>query len=119
MVLTGDVATQDEQGYIQVRGRTKSMINVAGNKSFPEEIEAVLLSYPNIQAAHVRGEPHPLTGEIVCADLCLKEAEDLDVNQVMRFCRQRLSMYKVPQKINVVDRIDQTDSGKTKRYGSV
>ena len=113
--MTGDTALKDEQGHIHVLGRTKSMINVAGNKSFPEEIEAVLLRIPNIKAARVWGEPHPLTGEIVCAEVCFESPQDLDVNAIMRFCRERLSMYKVPQKIRLADKIEQTGSGKIVR----
>jgi acyl-coenzyme A synthetase/AMP-(fatty) acid ligase len=111
--LTGDLATRDAQGYIMISGREKSMINVSGNKAFPEEIEAVLLTYPGIEATRVYGDAHPLMGEIVCAEVVSETA--IDVETLLKHCRQKLSTYKVPQRVKFVDVIEETDSGKVKR----
>ena len=111
--LTGDIATRNEEGYVTVCGRSKSMINVSGNKAFPEEVEAVLLQHPAVAKARVFGAPHPLMQEIVCAEVVLQA--ELNVEEVLRFCRQRLSPYKVPQKLSTVTAIEETDSGKIRR----
>jgi acyl-coenzyme A synthetase/AMP-(fatty) acid ligase len=114
-VMTGDLAQQQANGKIIICGREKSMINVSGNKAFPEEIEAVLNSYPEIEDSRVFGQSHTLMGEIVCADVCLKIGKKLDVEAILRFCREQLSTYKVPQRLFEVGSIRHTLSGKVKR----
>lgn len=113
--MTGDLAQQEANGKIMICGREKSMINVSGNKAFPEEIEAVLNSYPEIEDSRVFGQSHPLMGEIVCAQICLITGKKLDVEAVLRFCREQLSTYKVPQRLYKVSSIRQTLSGKVQR----
>jgi long-chain acyl-CoA synthetase len=113
--LTGDLAQQQADGRVTICGREKTMINVSGNKAFPEEIESVLNAHPDIAACRVFGQPHPLLGEVVCAEVALKQQAVWDVEALLQFCRQRLSTYKVPQRLQRVTQIDQTASGKVKR----
>ncbi len=113
--MTGDLAQRLEDGRIIICGREKSMINVSGNKVFPEEIEAVLDQHNAIHMSRVYGQTHPLMGEIVCADVVLVKNKALDVEDVLRFCRAQLSTYKVPQRLKQVDNIKHTRSGKLKR----
>ena len=113
--MTGDLAQRQKDGRIIICGREKTMINVSGNKAFPEEIEAVLNRYPDIISSHVFGQYHPLMGEIVCAEVVMKENRAIDVEAVLYFCRSQLSTYKVPQRLKVVTEINHTQSGKIKR----
>ncbi|RLA23451.1 MAG: hypothetical protein DRQ62_06315 [Gammaproteobacteria bacterium] len=113
--MTGDLAQRDVDGRIVICGREKSMINVSGNKAFPEEIEAVLDRHSEIEASRVYGQVHSLMGEIVCAEVVLVKNAVLDVEDVLRFCRVQLSTYKVPQRLKQVEHITQTQSGKLKR----
>ena len=113
--LTGDLAHRQVDGRIRICGREKTMINIAGNKAFPEEIEAVLRQYEMIEQAYVYGQSHPLMGEIVCADVVVKQGAELTVEAVLRFCRTQLSTYKVPQRLKTVTQINQTHSGKIRR----
>jgi len=113
--MTGDLARATSDGKIVICGREKSMINVAGNKAFPEEIEEVLNTFPGIRDSHVFGEPHPLMGEIVCAEIHLQCRIELDDEAVLQHCRKRLSMYKVPHKLYRVSTIQRTASGKIGR----
>ena len=113
--MTGDLAQQQANGKIIICGREKSMINVSGNKAFPEEIEAVLNSYSGIEDSRVFGQPHPLMGEIVCAEICLSKGKKLDVEAILLFCREQLSTYKVPQRLFEVSGIRHTLSGKVQR----
>ncbi len=116
--MTGDLAQRLTDGRIVVCGREKTMINVSGNKAFPEEIEAVLERHNAIAVAYVFSQPHPLMGEIVCADVILEKNRQLDVEAVLRFCRTQLSSYKIPQRLKQVEEIAQTASGKLKRAGT-
>lgn len=113
--LTGDLAQQRTDGKIMICGRKKTMINVAGNKAFPEEIEAVLIRYPGIADAYVYGKAHLLMGEVVCADICLQPGCALETESILRFCRRYLSTYKIPQWLYKVQQIAHTDSGKIRR----
>lgn len=114
--LTGDLARQTASGKIVICGREKAMINVSGNKVFPEEVEAVLDSHPAIRESRVFGCDHPLMGEIVCAEVETEPGMALDVEAVLRHCRQQLSPYKIPHLLQQVSRIDHTLSGKIQRH---
>ncbi|OQK16277.1 hypothetical protein AU255_14395 [Methyloprofundus sedimenti] len=116
--MTGDLALREVDGRIVICGREKTMINVSGNKAFPEEIEAVLDRHRAIEGSRVYGQVHPLMGEIVCAEVVLVKNIKLDVEDVLRFCRSQLSTYKVPQRLSQVEHIAQTQSGKLKRIWS-
>jgi long-chain acyl-CoA synthetase len=113
--LTGDLAQFQPDGRLLICGREKTMINVSGNKAFPEEIEAVLNAHPVIAACRVFGEAHPLLGEVVCAEVALRHRAEWDVEELLKFCRGQLSTYKVPQRVKVVEQITYTASGKVKR----
>lgn len=113
--LTGDLAQCRADGRIIICGREKAMINVSGNKAFPEEIEAVLNAHPDIAACRVFGQTHPLLGEVVCAEVVMAQEAAWDVEALLQFCRQRLSTYKVPQRLQRVMQISHTASGKIKR----
>jgi acyl-coenzyme A synthetase/AMP-(fatty) acid ligase len=113
--MTGDLAQRRADGRITICGREKSMINMSGNKAFPEEIETVLNNHPDIIDSYVFAQAHPLMGEIVCAEVIVETGRVLDVENVLQFCRLQLSTYKIPQKLNQVEHIQQTQSGKIKR----
>jgi acyl-CoA synthetase (AMP-forming)/AMP-acid ligase II len=116
--LTGDLAKRQADGRVTICGREKTMINVSGNKAFPEEIESVLNTHPDIVACRVFGQAHPLLGEVVCAEVVLRQQAEWDEEAVLQFCRQRLSTYKVPQRVQVVTQISSTASGKVKRIAA-
>lgn len=114
--LSGDIASKDKGGLIKIEGREKSMINVSGNKVFPEEIEKVLMQHPYVKMAKAEKLAHPLLGETVSAKIILKEKDSIDIESVLAFCKERLSSFKVPRNIEVVDDLEMTDSGKIKRH---
>lgn len=111
--LTGDLAKQTSNGLITLVGRCKSLINVAGNKVFPEEVESVLNSHPAIETSHVFGREHPLLKEVVHAKVVLNDENNtIDIEELITFCSKQLTFSKVPQSITVVERIEKTESGK-------
>ncbi|MCB9664801.1 MAG: AMP-binding protein [Alphaproteobacteria bacterium] len=113
--LTGDLARRDADGLVVIAGRRKSMINTAGLKVFPEEVEAVLDAHPSVRASRVCGEQHPVLGEIVVAQV-VPEGEAPGVEALRRHCREQLSAYKIPQRITFVDALPRTRSGKVVRH---
>lgn len=114
--LTADFASKTDDGLVKVEGREKSMINVSGNKVFPEEVEGILETLPEIKLARITGVPHPLMGQIIQAEVVLNDGNTIDVEEVLTYCRKRLSTYKVPQRIKIVESLPMTGSGKLQRY---
>jgi acyl-coenzyme A synthetase/AMP-(fatty) acid ligase len=105
----GWFCTDDEvevkDGYMRIIGRQTDMINVGGQKVFPNEVESVLLDAPNIYDAVVYGAKHAIMGNIVVANLALREPEDgMELKERLRsHCAERLAQYKIPVKFKVVD----------------
>ena len=115
--LTGDLAHRDNGGRIVLDGRTSSMINVAGHKVFPEEVAAVLDQHPAVLRSRVSGRPHPQTGEAVHAEVLLRNGGPaVATEEILAFCRRRLSSQKVPMSLEFVNEINMTSSGKV-RHG--
>jgi len=111
--LTGDIARQDKSGNIVIVGRCKSMINIGGDKVFPEEVEEVLDQYPNVAVSKVISQSHPQLGEIVHADIVLHEpSQNADIEEIIAYCKSCLTSFKVPQSITFTEAIKETSSGK-------
>lgn len=110
--FTGDLARRDEHGRYFVCGREKTMINVSGNKVFPEEVESVINRYPDISDSRVFGQQHSIMGEIVCAEVVVKQGKRLIVEDLLTFCRAELMTFKIPQRIQQIERVRYTKTGK-------
>ena len=89
--------------WVRFLGRDSEIINVGGNKVYPAEVEAVLLSMDNVEDAVVHGERNAISGQTVVAHLKLRQEESLpDVKvRLRRFCLERLAPYKVPTRVIV------------------
>jgi long-chain acyl-CoA synthetase len=114
--LTADYASKATDGLIKVEGRAKSVINVSGIKVFPEEVEAVLEMVPEIKLARISSSPHPLMGQIIEGELVLNEGETIDIKDVLTYCRKRLSTFKTPQRLKIVESLPMTKTGKLQRH---
>jgi long-chain acyl-CoA synthetase len=116
--ITGDRVEQDGE-YLRFLGRDSELINVGGQKVFPAEVEAVLLECEIVGEAVVYGQPNPITGKIVCADVQLKGTHDESEARraIKKFCAQRLEPFKVPVKIRFVESGLTSDRMKRLRIG--
>ncbi|MGE9270207.1 MAG: class I adenylate-forming enzyme family protein [Verrucomicrobiales bacterium] len=113
---SGDLVTRDSTGLLTLVGRSKSIINVAGMKVFPEEVEAVLNQHPAVQASRVKGQDHPHTGQIPVAEIIPDQAAARPrPAELQRYCRKQLSAYKIPLRFAFVDDLPRTASGKIRR----
>lgn len=112
---TGDWGRRDEQGRLHLVGRDSNIIHVGHHKVSPEEIEAVLLEHPAIKDAGVFGAPDALREEVVVAKIVIDEGGSLTVDEVIRYCLDRLSRFKVPRRISFVASLPQTRYGKLDR----
>jgi acyl-coenzyme A synthetase/AMP-(fatty) acid ligase len=114
--LTADYASKTDDGLIKVEGRSKSVINISGLKVFPEEVEAVLEMIPEIRQARISSSPHPLLGQIIEAEVVLNDGAKIDVEDVLTWCKKRLSAFKAPQRLKIVESLPMTGSGKLQRH---
>jgi len=112
---TGDIATQDEEGYFTIVDRLKEMIIISGYKVWPKEVEEVLMSQPAINSAavigHVEGDK-TLVKAVLVAEPGHKE---LSLEEIRKYCKQYLAPYKVPRMIEYVEELPRSVYGKVLR----
>jgi fatty-acyl-CoA synthase len=113
---TGDLATMDGDGYVNIVGRIKDMVIRGGENIYPREIEEFLYSHPDIADVQVIGVPDEKYGEELCAWVRLRDGVDeLTVEALREFCRDKLAHYKVPRYVQVVDEFPMTVTGKIRK----
>ncbi|MCT7501669.1 fatty acid--CoA ligase family protein [Aliarcobacter cryaerophilus] len=105
---TGDLVEVDGE-YIKIIGRAKEVINVGGQKVLPAEVESVILSIEEISDCMVYGEKNAITGQTVVCDVVLNKNIENIKKRVRVFCKDRLDAYKIPTKVNVVDKTNFSD----------
>jgi long-chain acyl-CoA synthetase len=110
--LTGDVAVMDEDGWFYIVDRKKDMINVSGYKVWPREVEDTLYEHPQVMEAAAVGVPDEYRGETVHAFVALKEGEGATEEELIAFCKERMADYKYPRKIELLDELPKTATGK-------
>ena len=109
---SGDVGYRDEDGFFYIVDRVKDMINSAGFKIWPREVEEVLYEHPAVRECAVVGEPDAVKGEVVVAYLTLQPDAALAEDEVVDFCRARMASYKVPRRVRFTDAIPKSATGK-------
>ncbi len=102
--ITGDEVEQDGE-YFKILGRKSELINVGGEKVYPQEVENVIIAFPGIKDVTVYSEKHAITGNIVCAKINIENSSDPRqlVKDLKQHCKKQLQSYKVPVKINIID----------------
>jgi 3-oxocholest-4-en-26-oate---CoA ligase len=110
--IPGDRAVIEEDGKINVLGRGSQCINTGGEKVFPEEVEAVLKSHPDVFDAIVVGVPDSRWGETVAAVVAPRAGRTITLEMIGEYCRSALAGYKVPRRLIVVDTVERTPAGK-------
>ena len=107
-LYTGDIGRIDEDGYLFITGRKKTVIILKGQNIYPGDIEEVLCTHPKIVEAKVIGIPDKLRGEIVRAVIRLKEGEVATEQEIRHFCQQSMADYKTPKQIIFTDALPET-----------
>ncbi|MEU4658437.1 long-chain fatty acid--CoA ligase [Streptomyces sp. NPDC023723] len=109
---TGDIGHVDEEGFLYIDDRKKDMIVSGGENIATPEVERVLYDHPAILEAAVVGLPHPRWGEVPRAFVVFRPGMRTEAEELRRFCQERLAKFKVPTRIDVVDALPRTPSGK-------
>jgi acyl-CoA synthetase (AMP-forming)/AMP-acid ligase II len=106
---TGDLVELIEDGYLKIIGRSKEVINVGGQKVLPAEVESVILTIDNIDDCLVYGVSNVITGQTVVCDVVLHESCE-EIKKVIRlYCKDKLESFKIPTKVNVVEKTNFSD----------
>ena len=113
---TGDLATMDDDGYVNIVGRLKDMIIRGGENIYPREIEEFLYTHPDVRDVQVIGVPDAKFGEDVMACVILKDgAPALTCEGLREFCRERIAHHKIPRYVRVVTGFPMTVTGKVRK----
>jgi thioesterase domain-containing protein/acyl carrier protein len=112
---TGDEGFFDEDGYLTLTGRIGETINRGGEKISPAEVDAALLSHPGIREAVTFSIPHPTLGEVPAAAVVATDGVSPSPGEIGRYLADRLSLFKLPRPILVLDAIPKAASGKVQR----
>jgi fatty-acyl-CoA synthase len=113
---SGDLATMDEQGYVNIVGRIKDMIIRGGENVYPREIEEFLHTHPGVSEVQVIGIPSVKYGEEVMAWVKPRHGVTLCEDDLLMFCRGRIAGYKIPRVWKFVEAFPMTVTGKVQKY---
>jgi fatty-acyl-CoA synthase len=113
---TGDLATMDAEGYVNIVGRLKDMVIRGGENVYPREIEEFLYRHPKVQDVQVIGVPDPKYGEEICAWIKLREGQSATPDEIKEFCKGQIAHYKIPRYIEFVGEFPMTITGKIQKF---
>ena len=113
---TGDLATMDDEGYVNIVGRSKDMVIRGGENVYPREVEEFLYGHPDIADVQVIGVPDARYGEELMAWVIPRGGASLDADAVREFCKGRIAHYKIPRYVRLVDSFPMTVTGKVQKF---
>ncbi|WP_287880076.1 MULTISPECIES: AMP-binding protein [Acidovorax] len=113
---TGDLATMDAEGYVNIVGRIKDMVIRGGENLYPREIEEFLYRHPQVQDVQVVGVPDEKYGEELCAWIIAKPGTRPTEDDIRAFCKGQIAHYKVPRYIRFVTGFPMTVTGKIQKF---
>ncbi len=113
---TGDLATMDAEGYVNIVGRIKDLVIRGGENIYPREIEEFLYRHPKVQDVQVVGLPDKKYGEELCAWIIVKPGQTATEDEIRDFCKGQIAHYKVPKYIQFVAAFPMTVTGKIQKF---
>jgi len=116
---TGDIGHLDGEGFLFLHGRSRDIIKAGAHRVAPQEIEQIIQSVPGVRECAVVAMPDHLLGEVIRA--CIVPAQDAPeasalARDVLRTCRERLPLYKMPRHVDCFDALPRTASGKIQKH---
>jgi fatty-acyl-CoA synthase len=113
---TGDLATMDDEGYLNIVGRSKDMVIRGGENVYPREVEEFLYTHEAIADVQVIGVPDEKYGEELCAWVIARPGAEVDEDAVREYCRGRLAHFKVPRYVIFAEEFPMTVTGKVQKF---
>lgn len=111
-VYTGDAGTMDDEGFIYIRDRIKDMVVTGGENVYPVEVEKVIAAHPAVLETAVIGIPDEKFGEALMAICALRPNCELNKDELIEFCRNKIAGYKIPRLLSIVEALPRNPSGK-------
>jgi fatty-acyl-CoA synthase len=115
-LYSGDLATMDDEGYVQIVGRKKDMLICGGFNVYPAEIEEYLFTHPKVQNVSVIGVSDSVMGEVAAAFVIPRAGARIDPQELVDFCVGQIANFKVPRYVETVDALPMTQSGKIQKF---
>ncbi|HNU75579.1 MAG TPA: AMP-binding protein, partial [Deltaproteobacteria bacterium] len=112
---TGDIGFFDEDGYLTISDRKKDMICASGFNIYPKEVDEILFGHPKILEACCIGVPDEYRGETVKAYVVVQPGETLTEQEVIAYCKGKMTGYKVPTQVEFIDQLPKSAIGKIMR----
>jgi acyl-CoA synthetase (AMP-forming)/AMP-acid ligase II len=112
---SGDIGSLSEDGYLTISGRRKDMIKIFGESVSAFSIETAIASLPSVAEVAVKGMPHPVSGEAICAFVVPQDGERVSEEEIRMRCATTLGKARVPGRIRIVDELPKTASGKVRK----
>ena len=103
-------------GDVMVTGRLKDVVNRAGEKINPAEIETFLATHPKVAEVYIVGVPDPVNGEELCAWIRVRAGDAASAEEIRRYCRGEIATFKIPRHVRFTDEFPRTVSGKVQKY---
>jgi fatty-acyl-CoA synthase len=113
---TGDLATMDAEGYLNIVGRIKDLVIRGGENVYPREVEEFLYTHPAVADVQVIGVPDEKYGEELCAWIRVRDGASVTDDDIKEFCRGRLAHFKIPRYVLFVDAFPMTVTGKIQKF---
>ncbi|MGH9075745.1 MAG: AMP-binding enzyme, partial [Acidimicrobiales bacterium] len=113
---TGDLATMDADGYVNIVGRSKDMVIRGGENVYPREVEEFIYAHPEVEDVQVIGVPDARYGEELMAWVRRRPGATVDEEGIREHCRGRIAHYKVPRYVKFVDEFPMTVTGKVQKF---
>jgi fatty-acyl-CoA synthase len=113
---TGDLATMDDDGYLNIVGRSKDMVIRGGENVYPREVEEFLHTHPAVLEASVIGVPDDRYGEELMAWIRVRDGQSLNEDEVREYCKDRIAHFKRPRYVKFADEFPMTVTGKVQKY---
>jgi fatty-acyl-CoA synthase len=113
---TGDLATMDDEGYLNIVGRSKDMVIRGGENVYPREVEEFLHTHPDVLEAAVIGVPDERYGEELMAWVRVREGAVLTEDEVRAYCEGRIAHFKRPRYVKLAAEFPMTVTGKVQKY---
>jgi fatty-acyl-CoA synthase len=112
---TGDLATMDDEGYVNIVGRIKDMVIRGGENIYPREIEEFLYSHPQIREVQVVGVPDAKYGEEIMAWIQTEDGAELSTDDIREFCTGKIAHFKIPRYVETIEEYPMTVTGKIQK----
>lgn len=111
-LMTGDMGSIDEEGYVTMHDRSKDMIISGGSNIYPREVEEVLLQHSSLREVAVIGAPNEEWGEIVVAFVVMQDGADLNIEALDAHCLRLIARFKRPKSYRVIEALPKNNYGK-------